>query len=59
VLELPEAFVPPIVDQAVAECYGEVLAVARAERRAARATDLPIIATAAAAGTVHVTVLAR
>lgn len=36
------------VDDAVAERYGEVLALARSERRTAKATDLLIIATAAA-----------
>jgi len=44
------AFAPLVVDEAVAERYGDVLAVARAQNRAARATDLLIIATAAAAG---------
>jgi predicted nucleic acid-binding protein len=43
------AFAPLVVDEAVAERYGEVLAVARAQRRTAKATDLLIIATAAAA----------
>lgn len=42
------AFVPLPVDESVAERYGEVLAVARSQRRAAKATDLLIIATAAA-----------
>jgi predicted nucleic acid-binding protein len=42
------AFAPLIVDEAVAERYGEVLALARSQRRAAKATDLLIIATAAA-----------
>jgi predicted nucleic acid-binding protein len=44
------AFAPLVVDEAVAERYGDVLAVACAQNRAARATDLLIIATAAAAG---------
>lgn len=44
------AFVPLPVDEAVAERYGEVLAVARSQKRAAKATDLMIIATAAATG---------
>jgi toxin FitB len=44
------AFVPLVVDVAVAERYGDVLAVARAQNRAAKATDVLIIATAAAAG---------
>lgn len=42
------AFAPLPVDEAVAERYGDVLAVARSERRTAKATDLLIIATAAA-----------
>jgi predicted nucleic acid-binding protein len=42
------AFAPLPVDSSVAERYGEVLAVARSRRRAAKATDLLIIATAAA-----------
>lgn len=44
------AFAPLDVDEAVAERYGEVLAVARAEQRTAKATDLLIIATAGAHG---------
>ena len=44
------AFAPLDVDETVAERYGEVLAVARAEGRTAKATDLLIIATAAAHG---------
>lgn len=42
------AFAPLPVDESVAERYGEVLAVARSERRTVKATDLLIIATAAA-----------
>jgi len=42
------AFVPLPVDEPVAERYGEILAVARSQRRTAKATDLLIIATAAA-----------
>ena len=42
------AFAPLVVDEAVAERYGDVLAVARSGRRTAKATDLLIIATAAA-----------
>ncbi len=45
-----QAFAPLDVDRAVAERYGEVLAVARDARRAAKATDLLIIATALAHG---------
>jgi toxin FitB len=41
------AFAPLPVDEAVAERYGDVLAVARSQRRVAKATDLVIIATAA------------
>jgi predicted nucleic acid-binding protein len=44
------AFSPLPVDERVAERYGDVLAVARMRRRAAKATDLLIIATAAATG---------
>ena len=42
------AFVALVVDEAVAERYGDVLAVARSQKRAAKATDLLIIATASA-----------
>ncbi len=42
------AFAALVVDEAVAERYGDVLAVARSQRRAAKATDLLIIAAAAA-----------
>jgi predicted nucleic acid-binding protein len=41
-------FAPLPVDEPVAECYGDVLALARSQRRAVQATDLLIIATAAA-----------
>jgi len=41
-------FTPLIVDEAVADHYGELLAIARSQGRAAKATDLLIIATAAA-----------
>jgi predicted nucleic acid-binding protein len=44
------AFAPLAVDEPVAECYGDVLAVALSQGRAAKATDLLIIATAAATG---------
>ena len=43
------AFAPLPVDERVAERYGELLALARSQRRTAKATDLLIIATAAAA----------
>jgi toxin FitB len=42
------AFAPIPVDEPVAERYGEVLALARRRRWAARASDVLIIATAAA-----------
>lgn len=42
------AFAPLLVDELVAERYGDVLAVARSERLSAKATDILIIATAAA-----------
>jgi toxin FitB len=41
-------FAPLPVDESVAERYGDLLAVSRSQRRAAKATDLLIIATAAA-----------
>lgn len=44
------AFAPLPVDESVAHRFGEVLAVARSERPAVRATDLLIIATAATSG---------
>ena len=44
------AFDPLLVDRQVALAYGEVLAVARRAGRAEKATDLLIIATAAATG---------
>jgi len=42
------AFLPLLVDLQVAERYGDVLLVARRQRRTVEATDLLIIATAAA-----------
>ena len=42
------AFVPLPVDELVAERYGDVLALARSQRRVVKATDVLIIATAAA-----------
>lgn len=44
------AFTPLVVDEPVAERFGEILALARSQRRAEKATDLLIIATALAAG---------
>jgi predicted nucleic acid-binding protein len=45
-----QMFEPIPVDESVAEQYGEILAAARAKRRTTKATDLLIIATAAATG---------
>lgn len=45
-------FDPLPVDEVVAEQCGDVLAIARSENRTSRATDLLIIATAAATGRV-------
>ncbi|HWY17747.1 MAG TPA: PIN domain-containing protein [Solirubrobacteraceae bacterium] len=45
-----DAFEPIPVDETVAEHYGDVLATARSAGRATKATDLLIIATAAATG---------
>lgn len=47
---IQQAFVPIPIDVAVAEHYGRVLAIAHRGGRAARATDVLIIATAAATG---------
>jgi predicted nucleic acid-binding protein len=49
-LAVREAFEPVPVDELVAEHYGEVLAAARSAGRTTKATDLLIIATAAATG---------
>jgi predicted nucleic acid-binding protein len=45
-----DAFEPIPVDETVAERYGEILASARSARRTTTATDLLIVATAAATG---------
>ena len=45
-----ETFEPLPVDEPVAEQYGEILAAAWAQKRTSKATDLLIIATAAASG---------
>jgi hypothetical protein len=45
-----QTFEPIPVDDSVADQYGEILAAARAKRRTTKATDLLIIATAAASG---------
>ncbi len=45
-----ETFEPVLVDESVAERYGEVLAMAREGKRTSKATDLLIIATAAVTG---------
>jgi predicted nucleic acid-binding protein len=47
-----DAFEPLPIDESVAEHYGDLLATARSARRASKATDLLIIATAAATGRV-------
>jgi predicted nucleic acid-binding protein len=44
------AFEPLSVDEPIAEQYGLVLATARSQKRASKATDLLVIATAAATG---------
>lgn len=44
------AFEPLPVDEAVADAYGELLAVARCQRRITKASDLLIVATARCAG---------
>lgn len=49
-LAVREAFEPIPVDELIAEHYGEVLAAARSAGRTTKATDLLIIATAAATG---------
>jgi toxin FitB len=48
-------FDPLPVDEAVANQYGELLAFARSRRRSDKATDLLIVATAAATGRVLLT----
>lgn len=47
-----DAFEPIPVDEVVAEHYGDILAAARSAGRSSKATDLLIIATAAATGRV-------
>jgi len=47
---IQQAFEPLPVDEVVAEHYGEILALARSAGRPSKATDLLIIATAAATG---------
>jgi toxin FitB len=44
------AFSPLVVDEPVAERYGEILALARQQGRTEKATDLLIVATALATG---------
>lgn len=46
--QVRRAFEPLVVDEPVAERYGHVLAVARAQGRTVKATDLLILATALA-----------
>lgn len=50
-----DTFVPLPVDEPIAVSYGELLSVARKKRRASKATDLLIIATAWATGRTLVT----
>ena len=50
-----DAFEPIPVDETVAEHYGDTLAAARSAGRSSKATDLLIIATAAATGRVLLT----
>ncbi len=45
-----QTFEPLAVDEAVAHEYGELLATARRQKRTSKATDLLILATAAATG---------
>lgn len=45
-----DAFEPLPVDETIAYHYGDLLAIARSQRRTTRATDLLIIATASATG---------
>ena len=47
-----DAFEPIAVDEVVAEHYGDILAAARSAGRSSKATDLLMIATAAATGRV-------
>jgi predicted nucleic acid-binding protein len=54
-----DAFEPIAVDETVAEHYGDVLAAARSAGRTTKASDLLIIATAAATGRVLHTLDAR
>lgn len=51
-----EAFEPIPIDETIAEHYGDILAAARSSGRGSKATDLLIIATAAATGRVLHTV---
>lgn len=49
------AFEPLVVDETVAERYGQVLAIARTQERITTATDLLIVATASATGRILAT----
>lgn len=49
------AFVPVAIDEPIAQTYGELLSIARKAKRAGKATDLLIIATAWATGRTLVT----
>lgn len=44
------AFLALPVDEAIAQRYGDILALARAQKRVSKATDLLILATASATG---------
>jgi toxin FitB len=45
-----DSFEPLPIDETIANHYGEILALARSERRSSKATDLLIIAAASATG---------
>jgi len=54
-LAIRRAFEPIMIDESVAEQYGDILATVRSQGRTTKATDLLIIATAAATGRALVT----
>ncbi len=49
-LAVRQSFAPLPIDEIIAEQYGELLALARLQKRTTKATDLLIVATAAATG---------
>jgi predicted nucleic acid-binding protein len=49
------SFEPIPVDETIARHYGELLAVARSQRRSSKATDVLIVATASATGRILIT----